>query len=244
LSKASGSQRTAAHRKQRHPLAQAVFALLATNPGLLVSTEWHVRVKRVRAIDPYRTRMQLVCNLECARDILRKNRGSQTVQRVVRLAQYVGFVLKLDYNANRPENLLLDNAHVWPSVGENSRLDPVTLCSMSPTSKVDLGALLLARIDVAHDALHYFPSANSKISNIQRERHTNVELDLGYLRTLVRIATEWVSELNRLGLGSEALKKLIVDVRLDKDARAGSAALPVVEAGRGPSISDEFQPVM
>jgi hypothetical protein len=59
------------------------------------------------------------------------------------------------------------------------------------------------------------------------------------LRTLVRIALERVSELNRLGLGSEALKKLIVDARLDKDPRAGSAALPVVEAGRGHSSAME-----
>ena len=51
----------------------------------------------------------------------------------------------------------------------------------------------------------------------------------------MRIALERVSELNRLGLGSEALKKLIVDARMDEDPRAGSAALSVVEAGR---ISD------
>jgi hypothetical protein len=111
---------------------------------------------------------------------------------------------------------------------------------MSLASKVNLGALLLARTDIAHNALHYLPSA---IVKYPRERETNVELDLGYLRTLVRIALERFSELNRLGLCSEALKKLIVDARLDKYPRAGSAALPVVEAGRGPSISDEVQPV-
>jgi hypothetical protein len=58
----------------------------------------------------------------------------------------------------------------------------------------------------------------------------------------MRIALERVSELNRLGLGSKAFKKLVVDARLDKDPRAGSAALAVVEAGGGFSISDEFQP--
>lgn len=163
MSKVSDSRRTVAHRKkQRHPLAQAIFALLATNPGLLVPTKWHVRVKRVGAIDPYRTRMQPVRNLERARDILRKYRGSQTVQRVVRLAQYVVFVLKLDDDANRPENLLLDDAHVWPSVGKDSRLDPVTLRSMLLASEVNFGALLLARIDVTHNALHYLPSATVK----------------------------------------------------------------------------------
>jgi len=52
--------------------------------------------------------VQLVRNLEHACDILCKYRGSQTVQRVVRLAQYVVFVLELDDEANWPENLLFD----------------------------------------------------------------------------------------------------------------------------------------
>jgi len=231
VSKASNSWRTVAQQKQRHPLAQAIFALLAANPGLLVSTEWHVRVERVRAIDPYRTRMQLVRNLERARDILRKYSGGQTVQRVVCLSQYVVFVLKLDDDANWPENLLLDDAHVWPSVGEDSRLDPVTLFSMPLASKVNLGTFLLTRINVTHNALHYSPSVMIKYP--KRERDTNVKLDLGYLRTLVRIALKGVSKLNRLGPGSEALKKLIVDARLDKYPRTSSAALPVVKAGKG-----------
>ncbi len=48
----------------------------------------------------------------------------------------------------------------------------------------------------------------------------------------MRIVLERVSELNRLGFGSEALKKLIVNTRLDKDSRAGTATLSVVETGR------------
>ena len=68
----------------------------------------------------------------------------------------------------------------------------------------------------------------------------NVKLDLRDLGTLVRIAPKRVSKLNRLGLGSEALEKLLVDARLDKDTRAGTAALPVVHAGKGHSMSDEL----
>jgi hypothetical protein len=66
----------------------------------------------------------------------------------------------------------------------------------------------------------------------QKERKVNVKLDLGDLGTLVRIAPERVSELERLGLSSETLEKLIIDARLDKDTRAGTATLPVVKAGR------------
>ena len=146
-------------KKLRHSLAQAIFALFAANPRLLVPAEWHICVIRVRAIHPYRSRMQLVRNLDCASDIPRKYRGGQAIQRVVRLAQYVFFILKLDDDANWPENLFLDDAHVWPSVREDSRLDPEALRSMPLASKVNLSALLLARIDVTHNALHHLLSA-------------------------------------------------------------------------------------
>ena len=162
-----------ATQKQKHSLAQAIFALLAANPGLLVPAKWHVRVIRIRAIDPYRARMQLVRNLDGARDILRKYRGSQTIQRVVRLAQYVVFVLKPDDDANRPENLLLDNAHVWPRLSKDGRLDPEALRAMSLAPEVNLGALLLTRVDITHDALHYLPISNSKISKEGDTRTSN-----------------------------------------------------------------------
>jgi hypothetical protein len=65
---------------------------------------------------------------------------------------------------------------------------------------------------------------------MQRERDAHIKLDLGNLGPLVRVVREWVAEFNRPGLGSEALEELIVDARLDKDTRAGAAALPVVPA--------------
>ena len=100
--------------------------------------------------------------LDPARDILREYGGGQTVQGVVRLAQRVGLVLKLDDDANWPEDLLLDDAHVWLSVGIDRWLDPVALRSMSLASKAHLGALLLARINVTHDALRCFTVRKSK----------------------------------------------------------------------------------
>jgi len=155
-----------------------------TGARLLVPTKWHVLVKRVRAIDPYRTCMQLVCNLKRACDIRREHRGGQTVQRVVRLAHHVVLVLKLDDDTNRPKNLFLDDAHVWPRFGKDGRLDPVALLAMSLASEVNLSALLLARVDVTHDALHGLPSATILVK-YPGKRKANVELDLGDLGTLV-----------------------------------------------------------
>jgi hypothetical protein len=65
-------------------------------------------------------------------------------------------------------------------------------------------------------------------------------LDLGDLGTLVRIAPKRVFKFNRLRLGSEALEKLIIDARLYKDTRAGTAALPVVHAKKDGSMSGKI----
>ena len=213
--------------RKRHLLVQGVFTQLAPDSRLLESTEWHTRVQQVRAIDPRRTRMQRMRKLNPPRDILREYRGCQTVQAVVCLAQHVFLVLKLDDHANWSEDLFLDDAHVWPRVGKNGWLNPVAFRAMSLASKVNLSALLLARIDITHDTLH-FPSVNVMT---REQRKANVKLDLGDLGTLVRITSERVSELERLRLNSEALQKLIIDARLDKDTRAGAATLPVVKAG-------------
>ena len=214
--------------RKRHLLVQGVFTQFTPDARLLESTKWHARVQQVRTIDPGRTRMQRMRKLDPPGDILREYRGGQTVQAVVCLAQHIFFVLKLNDHADWTEDLLLDDAHVWPRVGKDGWLNPVALCAMSLASKVNPGALLLSRIDVTHDTLH----VSSVNVMTQKERKVNVKLDLGDLGTLVRIAPERVSELERLGLSSETLEKLIIDARLDKDTRAGTATLPVVKAGR------------
>lgn len=72
-----------------------------------------------------------------------------------------------------------------------------------------------------------------------KKREANVELDLRYLGALVDIGPEGVSEFDRPCLGSEPFEEFIIDARLDKDTRAGTAALPVVPAGEA-SVRDEL----
>ena len=50
-----------------------------------------------------------------------------------------------------------------------------------------------------------------------------------YLGTLVGLGVERITDTDRLGLLDTARDKLVVDVLLDKDARAGAAALALVE---------------
>ena len=71
-----------------------------------------------------------------------------------------------------------------------------------------LGALLLAGVDVAHDA---------------------VELLLRHLRPLRRVGVERIADLLRLGLFQHLLDELIVDLLLDEQPAAGAAALALVE---------------
>src|SRR5712671_3957096 len=139
-------------------LLQGIFSALAPDSGLLVPTERHIWVERVHAIDPGRTGLQFVRDPNPARDVLGEYRGGKAVQGVIRLTDDILLIVKLDDHANWPENLLLDNAHVRPCVGEDGWLDPVALCAVLLASKVHLCALLLARVDVIHDALPKLPS--------------------------------------------------------------------------------------
>ena len=60
---------------------------------------------------------------------------------------------ELDDDADRPEDLLLDDLHVGLRLGEDGGLDEVALGTPPVTAEVDRGAGLLARVDVAHDTL-------------------------------------------------------------------------------------------
>ena len=65
----------------------------------------------------------------------------------------------------------------------------------------------------------------------ERER-TYVVLLLRYLGGLEVVGVEGVADLERLGVLGEALEELVVDLLVDVDARARTAALAVVEAAR------------
>jgi len=137
---------------------QRVLAQLASNTRLFVPSGRHIHVQRVRAVGPRSTRMQLVRDLNPARDVLREHRRRQSVKRVVRLMQHVLLVFELDNHSNWPEDILLDNPHVRSRVREYRWLDPIAFRSVSLASKVHLCALFFARFDVIHNALHFMIS--------------------------------------------------------------------------------------
>jgi hypothetical protein len=126
---------------------------LAPGAGLLEAPEWHVRMQRVDAIDPRRSRMQPVCELNPARNILREHRRSEAIEGVVRLSQDILLVVEFYEDTNWSENFLLDDAHVRSRLGEDRWLDPIACGAMLLASKVHLCTVFLTRFDITHDTL-------------------------------------------------------------------------------------------
>ena len=115
-----------------------------------------------------------MASLQGSVDVLGEDGSGKAVETVVRLVDNILLVLKLDDSTNRTEDLLLDDFHFRFGFRENrglngsdgrmssdvtrkakgwTYLDEVTLVSNTPTTEVDLGSLLLARLDVRHDTL-------------------------------------------------------------------------------------------
>jgi hypothetical protein len=133
--------------------------------------------------------------------------GSETVSGVVGEVKDLSLVLELGNSADGAENLLLHDLHVGADVGEDGGLDEVTLVTETLTTDLDGGTLVLAGLDVAHDA---------------------VVLELRDLRTLEGLLVEWVTNLVLLSSLLEGSEELVVDGLLDEDTGTGTAALAVV----------------
>lgn len=132
------------------------------------------------------------------------DRGGQTVGGVV--AELDGLLLggELRNGADGAEDLLLHDLHVLFHIGEDSRLDEVALIAVAVATRHHGRTLLLARLDVTHDA---------------------VVLQLADLRALEGLRVERVAHLVLLSTPLEGLNELVVDALLDVDARTGAAAL-------------------
>ncbi len=102
----------------------------------------------------------------------------------------------------------MHDLHIWLDIGEDGRLDEVSLLSVSRATNFDLGTGLLALLNITHDT---------------------VILKLGNLWPLECIALEWVANLVLLCAGLESLDKLVINTILDIDTGTCAAALTVVE---------------
>lgn len=130
-----------------------------------------------------------------------------TVGGVVANLDSLSLVLELLDSDDGTEDLLLGNGHLVVDVGEQSRLDEITLVTVTLTTNSNGGTLLLASINVLHDT---------------------VKLELRDLGTLEGLLVEGVTQLVLSSALLEAGNELVVDTLLDQNTGTGAAALAVV----------------
>ena len=157
-------------------LLERVLSQFTADTRLLVSAEWNSVVKRVGTVDlqqsqvskpdskpnrqlkkahPNSPSANLMSHIQRALNIAREHSSSEAVRGVVRLAYDVRVVLELDDDADGPEDLLAHDLHVRLDVREDRRLDEEALAAVAVAAEVHFRTVLLAGVDVGHDALYY-----------------------------------------------------------------------------------------
>lgn len=112
-----------------------------------------VRVRIRLTVDPNGTGVDLVSSDQSLGDVPREDGAGQTVFGVVgHLHNFLGR-RELDQDDDRAKDFLLDDLHVRSGVGEDGRLNKVSLVAESPATEVTGGTFGLSGVDVAHDSL-------------------------------------------------------------------------------------------
>ena len=129
-------------------VGQSILAKLATNTRLLVTTEGHLVVQSVVGVDPDGTGAQGVGDLDGGVEVLGVHGGGETVGG--RVADADGLLLGLEFGdgADGAKDLFLHNLHVLGHIGEDRRLDEVTLITLALAASLDGGTGILARLNV------------------------------------------------------------------------------------------------
>lgn len=187
---------------------KGVGAQFTAKTRLLEATEGSLVVDHVVAVDPDGSSPERVGDADGSVNVLGVDGGGKTVRGAVTNLDGLLLILELLDGDDGAEDLLLGDLHVAVDIGEDGRLDEVTLGSVTLTTGGNGSTLLLTVVDVLHDA---------------------VELQLRDLRALEGVGSEGVAELVGSGALLEAGNELVVDALLDQDTGTGAAALAVVE---------------
>ncbi len=130
---------------------------LAAEATLLVPTEGSLGWIYGRIVD------RDVAGLEFARhrvgslDVIRPDRGSEAIDGAVRHPDDIILGFEWDHRQDRPEDLLLSQAHVGSDISENGRFDEVAsgecLGGDPPATREQFGTILLRYFAVVEDAV-------------------------------------------------------------------------------------------
>jgi len=105
-------------------------------------------VKGVVGVDPDGTGAQSIGDLDGGVEVLGVDGGGKTVRGVVAELDGILLSLELGDRADRAEDLLLHDLHVFCDVGEDRGLDEVSLVTHALATGLDGGAGVLACLDV------------------------------------------------------------------------------------------------
>lgn len=183
----------------------------------LEATEGNLRVELVVAVNPDGTGVEGVADTVGTGEVLGEDTRGKTVDGVVGGLDDLLLSLELGDDDDGAEDLLLDDLHVGLDVGEDGGLDEVAGLAVADTTGEDVGTLLLAALNVVHDA---------------------VVLGLRDLGALEGSGVEGVTDSDLLRDGLELLDELVVDALLDVDTRTSAAGLAVVEEDTLGGVAD------
>ena len=186
---------------------ETILALVAAHAGILVAAEGRRVVEDVVGVDPDGAGAQRARHAVDSVDVLAEDARGEAVVGVVAAADDVLLVGELGDGHDRSEDLLAEELGVVGDVREDGGLDVVARLVHAVAAGDEVEALVLAALDVAHDA---------------------IELQLVHLRALVHLA-EGIADAALLRLGRGLGHELVVDVLVHEDAGARAAALAVVE---------------
>jgi len=189
-------------------VAESIFPQFATYARLFVAPERHTEVGVATAVDPDSTSLQSVRRFDSPGDILREYRTRQAISRIIRLPNRILVILELDNDNHRAEDLLADNLHVGLAVREDCGLDEVAFRAVTFAAVVACSAFGFAGFDIAHNAVILLLRGLCSLESSVVERIPNLEA-LCPLRELVY--------------------KLVVNLGVNKNPRASTARLSLVE---------------
>lgn len=131
---------------------QGIISLLATDTGLLVTTERRVVGVLVVRVHPHGAGLDGVRHLEGLLDVLANDGGTQTKRRVVALEDGIVEVFEADNAHDGSEDLLVVDLVALLHLAKDGGLNEVALVTLARAAAQQLG-LILAVLHVAHDGL-------------------------------------------------------------------------------------------
>lgn len=189
---------------------QDSLTTLSAETTLLISTEGNAPVDKVVKVNPGSTSLESIRNAESALVVVGVNTSCEAIGSIIGESNDFLLALELADCDDRTKDFLLDNLHVGFDVGENRRLDIVSAV---------FGGCVGCAAEMGRGS---FSFTGFNVSENLVVLHTAV------LGSLVDVGVKVVADLDLGHAFRVGGDKLVVDVFVDVDARAGVACLAVV----------------